>query len=1121
MFENNVRVWSFRGLLKGNLLAFSLLFLGAHASLAQVATADLPGNPTPVGGVGTQEIPEADVEDFDIPVTSKPTCNPSLKTGEKVELTETAESLTCTGPGEETVSSITGPNGQSNSIILEGGANLTVTGDVALDKDIVSGVSGGTINKGNTIKIQEMVCRDPKNCSSLNINGNLSFHQNDGKGNPDSISNAGTLNVGGSVDLYQYEDTFTNSGTVNITENIGLGSGDDKLLNSGSLTIGGDLNTKLGDDLVDNSGSLTVNGNLQEAERGKDHSGSCPGNGEGRVKAMCGTSNSDSIKNSGEFTVTGNIVLGSSREEKDRYPTWADNDSITNTGVLSAASIQFEKKLSTGTDVDTLVNTGILNVTGDILFGRDKDAFSTDYNFTVGGVIDGGDGEDTVTFGRTALPDFFSSGVQNGGEVRAANFKNFEFGYQDGGNWDYDGDFSTDESGNPRIDTFTLSDGTLRARDAEYPKFKKFVFEDGSIDFVKTVSADPALAVTEQFDYKGEEGTLYIDARSVASSPDLNPVWTVIEGPVVNAEGLAKNTILVTGDATRSQSEFEFTGLANADNLQNDDNKSGTVAVYPFNYAYLGTKQTSSALRANALQGQTTTDFEVRLVPTESPIGPQPDPDFCVENPNDPLCQGTIEPPELIGCEDEDLCETLPPNRDPEDSEDQQTIEIIDIITDELQEPHPELELPLIDYGQLARLLGSGLSPRNIDASGRGLQTYNNLLADTIFERLPLRQFTAVEPEPPVATPPIEEEQESVQQEPIRGLWSKTEALSDADAQQVMAQSLAQSENESSSIAKSEDSSSELLHVNGTTYIENPSLTSQYSLRDGWRAWFRGFGGNNRAYSSTTLYNDYSLNAGGVILGADVSLSDSFQIGFYGNYGNVNVNQLGDTGGGSWNPDGWGGGVTAEYWTDNFYVQGLIGASSFSGTQKRGVLSITESLGDDTASGGKNATSLLGALRVGAPFQSGGLYLEPQFTAIWTNNNEDAFTESGIDDNLRLSYGSRSTNYLETALGIKLAFPINSGEFAEWVPNLKLAWLADWDTGNGAQSIGYNFTNRRVDFESQQSNQNGALIEAGLDYTVASLDTTSWKVFAKGGAEVWGGDRGTTWRASGGVTFQF
>ena len=58
-------------------------------------------------------------------------------------------------------------------------------------------------------------------------------------------------------------------------------------------------------------------------------------------------------------------------------------------------------------------------------------------------------------------------------------------------------------------------------------------------------------------------------------------------------------------------------------------------------------------------------------------------------------------------------------------------------------------------------------------------------------------------------------------------------------------------------------------------------------------------------------------------------------------------------------------------------------------------------------------------------------------------------------------------------------------------------------------------------FDSQLETQNGALIEAGLDYTIQNFNRTSLKVYARGGAEVWGGDRGTTWRGSGGVTFQF
>ena len=48
-----------------------------------------------------------------------------------------------------------------------------------------------------------------------------------------------------------------------------------------------------------------------------------------------------------------------------------------------------------------------------------------------------------------------------------------------------------------------------------------------------------------------------------------------------------------------------------------------------------------------------------------------------------------------------------------------------------------------------------------------------------------------------------------------------------------------------------------------------------------------------------------------------------------------------------------------------------------------------------------------------------------------------------------------------------------------------------------------------------------ALLEAGLDYTVQSFNKVSVKLYGRGGMEFWASDRGTTWRASGGVTFQF
>ena len=291
--------------------------------------------------------------------------------------------------------------------------------------------------------------------------------------------------------------------------------------------------------------------------------------------------------------------------------------------------------------------------------------------------------------------------------------------------------------------------------------------------------------------------------------------------------------------------------------------------------------------------------------------------------------------------------------------------------------------------------------------------------------------------------------------------------------------------------------------------------------RDGWRAWYRGFAANNRAYSSTTVNNDYSLYTGGFALGADFSLSDSFQLGAYVNYGDVTAVQHGSTGGGSWSPDGWGGGLTADYWTDNFYVQAVFGASGFSATQNRGIREIAEDWGGDTATAQKSATSYLGALRFGAPFQAGSLLLEPQLTGIWTQNQENGFSESGVEKDLKLKYQSRTTNYFQTGLGFKTAWPIASGDRAQWVPSIKLAWLADWNVGNQGQSIEYASNGRSVSFLPKQENQNGVLVELGLDYSIANIHSTSIKVYANGGAEIWGGDRGTNWRAGGGVTWQF
>ena len=159
---------------------------------------------------------------------------------------------------------------------------------------------------------------------------------------------------------------------------------------------------------------------------------------------------------------------------------------------------------------------------------------------------------------------------------------------------------------------------------------------------------------------------------------------------------------------------------------------------------------------------------------------------------------------------------------------------------------------------------------------------------------------------------------------------------------------------------------------------------------------------------------------------------------------------------------------------------------------------------------------------MGAPFKSGGVLLEPQGQVVWSQNDEKGFSENhGTEKNLRLKYKNRTTNFVETQLGLKLSVPVRTGDRSLLVLSLRAAWVADWDMGNEAQEIGYKFTKKTVDFDSDLESQNGALIEAGLDYTIQNHNSTAWKIYGRGGVELWDSDRGATWRASGGVTFQF
>ena len=115
---------------------------------------------------------------------------------------------------------------------------------------------------------------------------------------------------------------------------------------------------------------------------------------------------------------------------------------------------------------------------------------------------------------------------------------------------------------------------------------------------------------------------------------------------------------------------------------------------------------------------------------------------------------------------------------------------MIDALLDGLEEE--EIDLPLsFDYGQLARLVGSGLAPRNVDAAGRGLALHNNLLVDAVFERQPLRQFEELLVSEEVVEESVVEEEAVIDEAaPVQPLWLKVEELSDAEAAEFVEERL-------------------------------------------------------------------------------------------------------------------------------------------------------------------------------------------------------------------------------------------------------------------------------------------------------------------------------------------
>ena len=370
------------------------------------------------------------------------------------------------------------------------------------------------------------------------------------------------------------------------------------------------------------------------------------------------------------------------------------------------------------------------------------------------------------------------------------------------------------------------------------------------------------------------------------------------------------------------------------------------------------------------------------------------------------------------------------------------------------------------------------------------------------------------EPEPePEPTPEPTPEPPPAPVEPIRPLWFKSEALDHATAEAYLDQKLrnyylAQSQNPTVDF-----NDAPVVIFNGVRYLEilepNTALLSGSINEPGFNVWVRGFGGQDSVGSSRGRYADFS--SGGAQLGFDVPLSRSTRIGLFGTYALMN----GDDGSrGGWDADGWGGGGYAEYWTDNFYLRGMISAGGYSGDHSRNA-------DGETYRGKRSGNSWTGVISLGAPFDSGDWIIEPQALFSYTNTSLDRFSESSGNRSDRLRYSEMELDRFDTELSMKFTHPIRDGQASLFMPSLRLGWVADWGQSGDKQKVSFINADRNNNWSLNDDSNHGALIELGLDYTTYNFTDTSMGVYARTGVVLWGGDRGTSWQVQGGLNFRF
>ena len=206
-----------------------------------------------------------------------------------------------------------------------------------------------------------------------------------------------------------------------------------------------------------------------------------------------------------------------------------------------------------------------------------------------------------------------------------------------------------------------------------------------------------------------------------------------------------------------------------------------------------------------------------------------------------------------------------------------------------------------------------------------------------------------------------------------------------------------------------------------------------------WSAWGQTFGGHASRNESDQV-DGYSANFGGLLLGVDRAISDTWRLGGVFSYSNAAVNNTGDTAGDSA--------------TINSY--GLIGYASYEARSWYGKLSVgaLQQRYDTTrqidfpgfsgiANGSFSGQQYVAQGEVGYPLALGVATVTPLASLTYSYLHQGAYAESG-GDGAALSVGAGHDTSVTTDVGAKIERAISTS-YGMLVPDLRAAWRHEYD----------------------------------------------------------------------------